>query len=293
MKKLPVVLCCLLLVGSLAFLSGCEIKFNNDGRVTAVATLPNGGIANTTAPPYEVTALVDVTDENGSVVDTQAVTLSPQEMIAGEDFFATAETANAGANEQRMTGKAEQNDREVLNSSEFALEGRMTGADGTTYQIRMARRGNYYSALYQMNGTPVGLIIGAVNLYIVNPEEKTYFLIPKAAFADYAGEEALDSLADIDTLEKERVVVSEKTETVDGKEMNVIRYQSGSADYYLGNSIIKTVNQDGSVLYYDSVKPEASLGLFAPPADYTMKALNAENVEAFAAKAGVTEATHE
>ena len=69
-------------------------------------------------------------------------------------------------------------------------------------------------------------------------------------------------------IDDNREIISRTTETENGIKYDVVEYDNGNKDYFIGKTIIKTTAEDNSVMYYDSVSPIAPSSLFTPPADY-------------------------
>lgn len=295
MKKSAIVFISILLVASLAMLTGCELNFGRD-KITAENTLPQGGIANTNAPDYDFTAVVEVTDSDGHVVGSAAVSLSDKDRSANQSFFnAEAQGVSDGINESRKKTESKENDYEIIKSQKYVITGRLTAKDGTTSDYRAARDGGKYSAISNYQGKQVGLIIDNISIYLIDPSTKTYYSIPKAVVKQYADEkDDIMNVLDGSALESKKQVTSQSEEKIDGIEkMTVIKYDDGSADYYNGNLIVKTVTNDGAVLYYDSVSGDVSNGMFVPPVGYTYKSLTAETVSELAESIGATNKTNE
>ncbi len=287
MKKSAIITVCLLLVVSLVLLSGCELSIKRN-RITAENTLPEGGKANTEAPAYDYTAIVEVTDEDGNVIGTAGVELSEEEKNANKSFYdVAAEGMDEGINKERTSGDYKQDDNEVLKSKKYVITGRITNKDGVTCEYRAARNGSQYCAISNYNGKQVGLIIDYLNIYVVDPGTRSYFAVPKSMVEQYS--ESDDDILNVingSALESAKKVKSETEEKVDGVNMKVIKYDDNSVDYYCGTALVKSLTNEGSVLYYDSISPNVSKGMFVPPIGYTFKPLTVESVSELADSVG-------
>ncbi len=287
MKKSAIVSVCLLLVVCLVSLTGCELSIKRN-RITAENTLPEGGKANTEAPAYDFTAIVEVTDENGEVIGTASVELSDEEKNANKSFYdASANGVSGGVNKERVKDDYQQDDNEVLKSKKYVITGRITNKDGATNEYRAARNGSQYCAISNYNGKQVGLIIDYLNIYVIDPGTRSYFAVPKSLVEQYSEDD--DDILNVvngKALEAKKEVTSENEEDVDGVTMKVVKYGDGSADYYCGTALIKSLTTEGSVLYYDSISPTVSKGMFVPPIGYTFKPLTVESVSELADSVG-------
>ncbi len=274
MKKKSIVILSAIVLMVAIMLSGCNFAIELPGGPEDVSQV---GISNS------VTRVVEVTDTDGNVVGTENVTLSDEEIQEGKDFYSKLnENALGGITDNRYnsaTGNTAQNDRSIFESRNYYVIGRIV-KDGKTSTYKLAQNGNKYAIMTVYNGNQLGIIIDAINIYLVQIEDKSYLTIPKALLADYDDAD-VNSLLEDDLLDSDKKIVKNGTTTKDGKEVSYSKYDDGSTTYYKGDTILMSENKDGTIIYYDTVTDSAPSGFFAPPAGYTAKALTPENVEEF------------
>ena len=306
MNKTPIITIIALLVVILIAFSGCEFEISLNGEEnntqtsieSVVVTDEEGStqietiVHYITTEPIPVVTIVEVTNEKGKVVETEKVTLTPEEVQHGKDFFGDKEEEKTTALSKepasdRVTTVPESNNVEVqddfaiLNSSRFLIEGRVVTADGVTYPYKMARDGNRFTFRSSVNGEELCFIMGSKDVYLVSPKSKTYIKVPKDAagdtseFEDVLSGEALSLYAN----KKE---IGSYTEKMYGVKYKVVEYDDGSSDYFNGKTLVQTVNEDGSTLYYDVISSSVSEGLFLPPANYTEEVLTSEKMSEIA-----------
>ena len=317
MNKTPIITIIALLVVILIAFSGCEFeislngeKSNTETSIESVVVTDEEGstqietvVHYVTTEPVPVVTIIEVTNEKGKVVETEKVTLSPEEVQQGKDFFndkeeeKTTVLSKEPASDRITTAPEKENvevqdDFAILNSSRFLIEGRVVTADGVTYPYKMARDGNRFTFRSSANGEELCLIMGAKDVYIVSPNTKTYIKVSKDLapsdtdeFEDVLSGEALSLYAN----KKE---VDSYTEKMYGVKYKVVEYDDGSLDYFNGKTLVQTVNKDGSVLYYDVISSSVSEGLFLPPADYTEEVLTSEKVSELAESLSTTACTN-
>lgn len=315
MNKTPIITIIALLIVILIAFSGCEFEISLNGEEnntqtsieSVVVTDEEGStqietiVHYITTEPIPVVTIVEVTNEKGKVVETEKVTLTPEEVQHGKDFFGDKEEEKTTALSKepasdRVTTVPESNNVEVqddfaiLNSSRFLIEGRVVTADGVTYPYKMARDGNRFTFRSSVNGEELCFIMGSKDVYLVSPKSKTYIKVPKDAagdtseFEDVLSGEALSLYAN----KKE---IGSYTEKMYGVKYKVVEYDDGSSDYFNGKTLVQTVNEDGSTLYYDVISSSVSEGLFLPPANYTEEVLTSEKMSEIADSL-TTENTH-
>lgn len=320
MNKTPIITIIALLVVILIAFSGCEFevslngeKSNTETSIESVVVTDEEGstqietvVHYVTTEPVPVVTIIEVTNEKGKVVETEKVTLTPEEVQQGKDFFndkeeeKTTVLSKEPASDRITTAPEKENvevkdDFAILNSSRYFIEGRVVTADGVTYPYKMARDGTRFSFRSSANGEELCFIMGANDVYVVSPNTKTYFKIPKdlgsadtEEFEDVLSGEAL-------TLYANKKEVGSYTEKMYGVKYKVVEYDDGSLDYFNGKTLVQTVNKDGSTLYYDVISSAVSEGLFLPPAGYTEEVLTSEKVSELAdslTTAVYTETTH-
>ncbi len=125
MKKLTVSMIALVLSSIFLVLSGCEMSFELEPTTVPVVT--------TTEPN---TAVIEVTDENGVVLETQTVTASPEAEQFVKDFF-TPVTQSAAQSGDKGTAKPNtgvSNDRlqQAIQQQQATTKPDSQGSDKTT-----------------------------------------------------------------------------------------------------------------------------------------------------------------
>lgn len=304
MNKTPIFTIIALLVVILVAFTGCEFEISLNGEEnntqtsieSIVVTDEEGStqietvVHYITTEPVPVVTIVEVTNEKGKVVETEKVTLSPEEVQQGKDFFNSKEEEKETQKEiskepasDRVTTAPEkenvevQDDFAVLNSSRYFVEGRVVAADGTSYPYKMARDGNRFTFRSVFEGEEMCLIMGSKYVYLVSPETKTYAKIDKDIVAEESAETGdFDELlsGDVFNLYANKKQVDTYTEKMYGVKYKVVEYDDGTLDYFNGKTLVQTVAEDGSTLYYDVISSEVSEGMFVPPADYTEEIIN-------------------
>lgn len=316
MNKTPIVTIIALLVVILIAFSGCEFEISLDGEnntetsIESFVVTDEEGSTRTetvvhyvTTEPVPVVTIVEVTNEKGKVVETEKVTLSPEEVQDGKDFFngkeeekETAKETNkeTGKNNKETTVPKEpaserlttvpendntevQDDFAVLNSSRYYIEGRVVGTDGVSYNYKMARDGSRFTFRTVLDGKDICLIMGSKYVYLVSPETKTYAKISRELVEEEnSGTGEFDDLltGDVFNLYATKTEVDTYTEKMYGVKYKVVEYDDGTRDYFNGKTLVQTESSDGAVLYYDVISANVSEGLFVPPSDYTEEAIN-------------------
>ena len=309
MNKTPIITIIALLVVILIAFSGCEFEINLNGEEsntetsveTVIVTDEEGStqletvVHYITTEPVPVVTIVEVTNEKGKVVETEKVTLSPQEVQQGKDFFngkddkkenikndpketeKATEISKEPASDRITTAPEKENvvvqdDFAVLNSSKYLIEGRVVTKDGTTYPYKMARDGSRFTFRSNYAGEEMCLIMGSKYVYLVSPETKTYAKISRDLVEQETAESGeFDELlsGDVFNLYSTKKEVNTFTEKMYGVKYRVVEYDDGTYDYFNGKTLVQTVSKDGSILYYDVISSNVSEGLFVPPADYT------------------------
>lgn len=320
MNKTPIITIIALLVVILIAFSGCEFEISLDGEnntetsiESVVVTDEEGStqietvVHYVTTEPVPVVTIVEVTNEKGKVVETEKVTLSPEEVQDGKDFFNGKEdeketekdtgketNKDSGKNNKETTVPNEpasdrvttapekdntevQDDFAVLNSSRYYIEGRVVSADGVSYNYKMARDGSRFTFRTVLDGKDICFIMGSEYLYVVYPDTKTYAKISKDLVEEENnGTGEYDTLlsGDVFNLYSNKTEVDTYTEKMYGVKYKVVEYDDGTRDYFNGKTLVQTESDDGAVLYYDVISTNVSEGLFVPPADYTEEAIN-------------------
>lgn len=313
MNKTPIITIIALLVVILIAFSGCEFDISLNGEenntetsVESVVVTDEEGstqietiVHYITTEPVPVVTIVEVTNKKGKVVETEKITLSPEEVQQGKDFFngkddeketkkETNKATESGTKKETEISKEPASDRittapakdnvevqddfAVLNSSRYFIEGRVVTEDGATYPYKMARDGSRFTFRSVYDNQELCLIMGSKYVYLVSPETKTYAKISK----DLVQEESADTgefdellSGDAFNLYASKKEVATYTEKMYGVKYKVVEYDDGTLDYFNGKTLVQTVAKDGSVLYYDVISTNVSEGMFVPPADYT------------------------
>lgn len=298
MNKTPIITIVALLIVILVAFTGCEFEISLNGEEnntqtsieSVVVTDEEGStqietiVHYITTEPVPVVTVVEVTNDKGKVVATEKVTLSPEEVQQGKDFFDVVEdeeTTKKPSKEpasDRITTTPEQSNIEiqddfaVLNSSRYLIEGRVVSKDGVSYPYKMARDGNRFAFRTVYEGEEMCLIMGSKYVYLVSPATKTYAKVSK----ELVQEESADTgefddvlTGDIFNLYANKKQVDTYTEKMYGVKYTVVEYDDGTMDYFNGKTLVQTVSSDGSTLYYDVISQNVSEGMFVPPADYT------------------------
>ena len=326
MNKTPIITIISLLVVILIAFSGCEFeislngeKSNTETSIESVVVTDEEGstqietvVHYVTTEPVPVVTVIEVTNEKGKVVETEKVTLSPEEVQQGKDFFGSkdenkdketnketkkeTEVSKDPAPDRVTTAPSKENvevqdDFAVLNSSKYLIEGRVVGKDGTTYPYKMARDGSRFTFRSTYEGEELCLIMGSKYVYLVFPETKTYAKISKDLVQEESAETGeFDELltGDVFNLYASKKEVDTYTEKMYGVKYRVVEYDDGTRDYFNGKTLVQTEAKDGSILYYDVISTNVSEGLFVPPADYTEEAINVATTSSSASTTEIT-----
>ena len=154
---------------------------------------------------------------------------------------------------------------------------RLVDSAGVAQNYKLAKNGKNTSVSMIYNGVPMAVILGDTTWYLVSPEDKSYIVIPKKAIEEVAEGDEFAQLILGDPFSFNQTIISQKEIKEDGVTYNVVEYDTGNKDYYVGKTLIKTTSTDNSVVYYDSVSPIAPMSLFTPPADYVETVMNESN----------------
>ena len=319
MNKTPIITIIALLAVILIAFSGCEFEISLNGEEnntqtsieSIVVTDEEGStqietvVHYITTEPVPVVTIVEVTNEKGKVVETEKVTLTPEEVQQGKDFFnkkeeETKKEVSKEPASDRVTTVPEkenvevQDDFAVLNSSRYLIEGRVVSTDGTSYPYKMARDGSRFTFRTVYDGKELCLIMGSKYVYLVSPETKTYAKVSK----DLVQEESADTgefdellSGDVFNLYSGKTEVDTYTEKMYGVKYRVVEYDDGTRDFFNGKTLVQTESKDGSILYYDVISTNVSEGLFVPPADYTEEVITSEKASELADSLSTTACT--
>ena len=182
-------------------------------------------------------------------------------------------TDNGGTNDNSQD-VVQKNDLDIIYSKKYYIEGRIV-ANGNVSYYKVARDGKYYSAVTTYEGNDLGIIVGDTDVYLVAIADKTYIKVPKSMIEEEAEkDENMQGLLTGDAFDMNKKPIETTTEEADGITYTVLKYEDGSADYLNGNIIVKSVASDGSIMFYDVVTDNVSMGMFLPPAGYTEQVVN-------------------
>ncbi len=325
MNKTPIITIIAMLIVILIAFSGCEFEISLNGEEnntetsieSVVVTDEEGStqietvVHYITTEPVPVVTVIEVTNEKGKVVETEKVTLSPEEVQQGKDFFNGKDDdkgSNKGTEKETEISKEPASDRittapekdntpvqddfALLNSSKYLIEGRIVTKDGVSYPYKIARNGNRFTLRTVAEGEDVCIIMGSEYVYWVSPQKKTYIKIPK----DLGMEETDGEFDSLFTGEAYNLYANKKevdsyTEKMYGVKYKVVVYDDGSLDYFNGKTLVQTVDSNGSTLYYDVISSNVSEGLFVPPADYTEEVITSEKASELAESLSTTACT--
>ncbi len=313
MKKITIAIIAILMASLVFVLSGCEITL--------------GGDKDENSETGSHTAIIEITDEAGSIIATETVTISDDEIQQGNNFF-VKDTANttkpSGVSNNRVQEAIKNNttttantenskdetsntpgttgsgnvattprDAIILESTQYMLIGRVE-KDGESIPYKIARSGDKVALYTIYNEQQIGFIILEDSILALSADEKTYLQVSKELIKESATDEEMLETLNGSALDKNRELILKSKQKEDGVLYDVYAYDTGEKDYFIGDTIIKSTASDGSVLYYDTVSAVVPSSVFTPPADYTKQTLNEENVSDFAEIIDTTEAhTHE
>ncbi len=300
MKKILSLSMAILLIASLFVFSSCE----------ATISLPGEGTTIQGSMDEADTVVYDVTNEEGTVIGTQTVTMSAQDKEVEKNFFTVdkkplkKEDILADRIEQAIqqnkpnvkpsdkndsTSPSNKNDKDelivdnlpyvqddaaILNSEQYMINVTVVTADGAEDSYKIARKNKISSISFIYNDYPMSFIMGGETWYWLSNSDKTYLKIPKSMIEENATDEEMKTLLLNDPFDFNRKVKTKTTEVLNDTEYNVTIYEDGTKDYFIGKTIIHTLSPDGSIMIYQSVSPIAPSSLFTPPADYTEMELN-------------------
>ncbi len=302
MKRISLILVAVMLFTSVFMLSGCDTTISIDGNTTEPQTTNN----------EPETAVVEITNEEGTVISTETVTMSDDDKEVEKNFFSVEQKTDEkpGVSQDRLEQALQQNrpsskpsksdkeekpdindeegdtsedvyvqdDGAVLMSDQYMIEFTMKSADGKVDNYKIARKNKISSISFIYNNLPMTFIIGGDVWYWLSNDKKTYLKIPKSMIEESETDEEFKEMLFNDPLNFNRSVKEKGTEEIDGVEYDVVTYVDGTKDYFIGKTIIQTLGPDGSAMYYKSVSAVAPDSLFSPPSDYTEVSLQDEEV---------------
>ncbi|MBE6802652.1 MAG: hypothetical protein E7530_07185 [Ruminococcaceae bacterium] len=310
MKKIILSIIAISLASLVFVLSGCELSFNADADST-----------------QSHTAIIEITDESGNIIATESITISDDELKEGENFYEqvnTSTTAPRGVSADRIqqglnnggnpivtttkandskdktdkndgtTSESEElpavlDDSQILNSTQYMIIGREE-SDSSVVPFKLARSGEKMAMYTEYNGNQIGMIFLEDKVYILSANDKMYLEVTKEFLKENTDDEEMLAMFSGSAFDSDAKIVKTMNQAEDGVVYDVYVYETGAKSYYLGGTIIKTVSADGGVIYYDRVSAVVPSSVFAPPADYTRKTLDEENVSDFAGIVDTTKA---
>lgn len=310
MKKIILSIIAISLASLVFVLSGCELSFNGNADAT-----------------QSHTAIIEITDESGNIIATESITISDDELKEGENFYEqvnTSTTAPRGVSADRIqqglnnggnpivtttkandskdktdkndgtTSESEElpavlDDSQILNSTQYMIIGREE-SDSSVVPFKLARSGEKMAMYTEYNGNQIGMIFLEDKVYILSANDKMYLEVTKEFLKENTDDEEMLAMFSGSAFDSDAKIVKTMNQAEDGVVYDVYVYETGAKSYYLGGTIIKTVSADGGVIYYDRVSAVVPSSVFAPPADYTRKTLDEENVSDFAGIVDTTKA---
>ncbi len=308
MKRIILIAISIFVATSIFVLCGCEVKVDTTGTTKASTTI-------SATDSQEPTAIVELTNEQGTVVATEAVTMSANDKTEEENFFTPDKSAglstdvssdriqqalqNAGVdsttkpdistsgNSSSSTTSSStstnqstpvvQDDYLVLRSNQYMVNARLVDAEGNVQNYKLAKNGKNFSASMIYNDIPMTVILGENSWYLLASVDKTYIEIPKTLVEQEISDDEFGQVLLGDPFKFGGEIVSEKKEVENGIPYKIIEYDNGNKDYFIGNTLIKTTYPDASVMLYDSISAIAPKSLFTPPADYTKTVITEDN----------------
>lgn len=325
MKKITLSAVALVLASLVFVLSGCEMSLKSKDKNTE-DTQSHTAIVEVTDENGEVVATETVTisqdelkkgevffnkEASGEKIETGVSADRLQQAIsANADSSAVSQNSNqspsqssgtlsgsssSGGSVQTTSGSSGsqtyvQDDAAVLKSTQYMITGRAV-YEGSATPYKVARSGEKLAMFAELNGQQIGIIVTEDKVYMLSVDEKTYIEITKDMLKENLSEEELAQFSG-SALSTNRTVQKTENQAEDGVTYKVVIYDDGVKDYFIGNTIIKTVSSDGSVLYYDSVSAVAPASVFAPPSDYKRTTLDEEGVSDFIGSVEGADHTH-
>ncbi len=320
MKKITLSIIALTLASLVFVLSGCEMSLNLKGKNTE-DTQSHTAIVEVTDEKGVVIATETVTisdeeikkgetffdkDKEDTTVKTGVSTDRLQQAVSNNKNNVTTTVSKGDTTDKKPNGSASNNNSEkttvsddmedlpyvqddaaILKSSQYMITGRAV-YDGVATPYKVARSGEKLAMFSELNGQQIGIIITEDIVYMLSVTEKTYIEITKEMLKENMTEEELSQFTG-SALDLEKPVKQTMNQAEDGVVYNVVLYEDGSRDYFIGGTIMKTVSPDGSVLYYDSVSPVVPASVFAPPSGYKRTTLDEEGVSEFIGAVDVTD----
>ena len=265
MKKRLLSIIALLIALMLVVLTGCEkeVERKKNDKETNTETTEGVGGENTDDTTESVS-------ENHISMDRVNSAILNNNVDAHED--ATVPNTDNVSGDADNGGSADavvevQDDEEVIKSGVYRIVAKADMGEGVT-PMEMAVKGDKIYMNVDSEMGAVAIIITRDIAYIIMHDNKVYLELDKE-FLDSQGLNVNDMLADIQYDSEDEALVSEYTETIDGIVYDVKEYSSGRKVYLIGKTMIKSVSEDGSAIYFEDICAEVPDSLFVPPVGYT------------------------
>ena len=300
MKKSAFALILAALVFTLT-VSSCDVSFTNDPSeaVTKKTSSTRAGediyapgdsdtedvfaIDNATTTPTGINLerVKAARETNAQAEDTTRATGKPSgsSATASASSSSAASASGSSSNTHSTSGsvpsttEAPVREADILKSDSYLITGRMT-ADGVTSPYRIARSGDSYSVVSELQGLSIGIIMTGDSMTLLNPD--------KGYCAELTPEmqEAFKGLLaeGIDGESSDSVETGSGTEVIDGTKLDYVEYSDGRRDYYYEEMLLLSKSTDSSgkesLLYVDSVSAAPPASYFTAPASYEVVEVN-------------------
>ena len=270
MNKRLVSIIALLVTLMLVVLTGCEKEVpKTDGESTTATTTK---VTETTEPVSNNHISMDrvnsamLNNNVNAYEDAQGTTTVP-----GNDNVTNGSggNVNGGAGNGNTGATVEvQDDEAVIKSGVYHIVAKADMGEGIT-PMEMAVKGDKIYMNVDSEQGSVAIVITSDVAYIIMHDTKLYLELDKE-FLDSQGLNVDDMLADIQYGGDDEVPSAEYKETIDGIVYDVKEYESGRKVYLIGKTMIKSVAEDGSAIYFEDICTDVPDSLFAPPAGYEL-----------------------
>ncbi len=253
MKKIILSIIAITLASLVFVLSGCELSFNANDEAT-----------------QSHTAFIEITDESGNIIGTEAVTISEDELKEGENFFEknnTSTTAPSGVSQDRI--------QQGLNNGGVASDNKDTAK--TTASKNEANKNNKNDKTEAaQDNLPAGQndsqILNSTQYMIIGREESNGSVIPfkfarsgekVAVFTEYNGNEIgmiilEEKIYILSANNKMYLEVSKELLKENSSDSEILDMFTGST-FNSDAKVIETKNQAEDGVVYDVVVYETGL----------------------------------
>ncbi len=260
MNKRLVSIIALLVTLMLVVLAGCEKE------------VPKTDGESTTATTTKVTETTEPVSNNHISMDRVNSAMLNNNVNAYEDAQVTTtvpgnDNADAGNGNTGATVEV-QDDEAVIKSGVYHIVAKADMGEGIT-PMEMAVKGDKIYMNVDSEQGSVAIVITSDIAYIIMHDTKLYLELDKE-FLDSQGLNVDDMLADIQYGGDDEAPSAEYKETIDGIVYDVKEYESGRKVYLIGKTMIKSVAEDGSAIYFEDICTDVPDSLFAPPAGYEL-----------------------